>query len=71
MNMRMGRIGLAMMTASIGAMAFGDELGRATESLNALSRTMRLTQPSKHKNKPNKLSQKKRRLNARRLGKFK
>lgn len=69
--MRMGRIGLGMVLASMSAMAFGDALGQATESLNVLSRTMRLTQPSKHKNKPNKLSQKKRRLNARRLGKFK
>jgi len=67
----MRRLGLAMMSASIGAMAFGDGLNRATDSLNALSQIMRSAQPPKHKNKPNKLSQKKRRLNARRLGKSK
>ena len=67
--MRMRRLGLAMMTASIGAMAFGRELNRATGTLDDLSSALRFTQPPKHKNKPNKLSQKKRRLNARRLGK--
>ena len=71
--MRMNRRGLlGAITALLGmSTVFAGEMNRATESLNALSRTIRLTQLSKHKNKPNKLSQKKRRLNARRLGKFK
>lgn len=66
--MRMGRIGLGIALASLGTIAFGNELNRAGESLSALSRIMRLTQPSKYKSKPNRISQKKRRLNARRLG---
>lgn len=71
--MRMSRRGLLGSVAAWLGMStvFAGEMNRATESLNALSRTIRLTQPSKHKNKPNRLSQKKRRLNVRRLGKFK
>ena len=66
--MRIGRIGLGIALASLGTIAFGNELNRAGESLSALSRIMCLTQPSKYKAKPNRISQKKRRLNARRLG---
>jgi len=71
--MRMNRRGLlGAITAILGMSAvFADGMDRATNSLNALSRVMRLTQPNKYKSKPNRLSQKKRRLNARRLGKFK
>ena len=73
--MRMNRRGLlGAITAFLGMSAvFADGMDRATNSLNALSQVMRLTQPNKykHKSKPNRLSQKKRRLNARRLGKFK
>ena len=60
-----------MALASMGMMVVGDGMHRATDSLGALSRAMRLTQPAKHKSKPNRLSQKKRRLNARRQGKHK
>ena len=66
--MRIGRIGLGVALASLGTIVFGNELNRAGESLSALSRIMRLTQPSKYKSKPNRISQKKRRLNARRQG---
>ncbi|MFW1742868.1 hypothetical protein [Acinetobacter johnsonii] len=71
--MRMNRRGLlGAITATLGMSAvFANGVDRATNSLNALSRVMRLTQPNKYKSKPNRLSQKKRRLNARRLGKFK
>ena len=71
--MRMNRRGLlGAITAILGMSAvFAGGMDRATNSLNALSRVMRLTQPNKYKSKPNRLSQKKRRLNARRLGKFK
>lgn len=60
--MRIGRIGLGIALASLGTIAFGNELNRAGESLSALSRIMRLTQPSRYKSKPNRISQKKRRL---------
>ncbi|SDY60293.1 hypothetical protein [Acinetobacter kyonggiensis] len=71
--MRMNRRGLlGAITAFLGMSAvFADGMDRATNSLNALSQVMRLNQPNKYKSKPNRLSQKKRRLNARRLGKFK
>lgn len=59
--MRMSRIGLGMALASMGMMVVGGELNRATDSLGALSRAMRLTQPAKHKSKPNRISQAKRR----------
>ena len=59
--MRICRIGLGIALASLGAIAFGNELNRAGESLSALSRIMRLTQPSKYKSKPNRVSQAKRR----------
>ena len=63
---------LGAITAWLGMSAvFAGEMNRASNSLNALSRTMRLTQPSKNKNKTKKLSKKKRRLNARRLSKHK
>lgn len=63
---------LGAITAFLGMSAvFADGMDRATNSLNALSQVMRLNQPNKYKSKPNRLSQKKRRLNARRLGKFK
>lgn len=65
--MRMRRLGLAMMTASIGAMTASMDRMARTSSL--FSRSLESTK--NHKNKPNKLSQKKRRLNARRLGKSK
>ncbi|MEX5380548.1 hypothetical protein [Acinetobacter towneri] len=68
---RMSRMSFGIALASIGAMAFGDGMNRAANSLDALSQAMRLTQPSKYKSKPNRLSQKKRRLNARRQGKHK
>ena len=66
--MRLSRIGLGMVLASIWTMAVGDGMHRAADGFCALSRAMRLTQPSKYKSKPNRISQKKRRLNARRLG---
>ncbi|WP_228146187.1 hypothetical protein [Acinetobacter sp. ANC 4648] len=71
--MRMNRRGLlGAITAFLGMSAvFADGMDRATNSLNALFQVMRLNQPNKYKSKPNRLSQKKRRLNARRLGKFK
>ncbi|OTG82462.1 hypothetical protein B9T27_09030 [Acinetobacter sp. ANC 4648] len=63
---------LGAITAFLGMSAvFADGMDRATNSLNALFQVMRLNQPNKYKSKPNRLSQKKRRLNARRLGKFK
>lgn len=66
MNMRMSRIALGVALASMG---LNYELSRATEGLSALADVMRKTQPSYYKSKPNKLSQKKRRLIARRNGK--
>ncbi|TMS48225.1 hypothetical protein [Acinetobacter lwoffii] len=57
----MGRIGLSMAVASMGMMVIGEGLNRATDSLSALSQAMRLTQPAKHKSKPNRVSQAKRR----------
>lgn len=45
----------------MGMMVVGDGMHRATDSLGALSRAMRLTQPSKYKSKPNRVSQAKRR----------
>lgn len=59
--MRLGRIGLGMAMASMGMMMVGEGMHRATDSLGALSRAMRLTQPAKHKSKPNRVSQAKRR----------
>lgn len=60
--MRLSRIGLGMALASMGMMMVaGDEMHRAADSLGALSRAMRLTQPTKHKSKPNRISQAKRR----------
>lgn len=59
--MRMSRMSLGMALASMGMIAVSDEMHRATDSLGALSRAMRLTQPSKHKSKPNRISQAKRR----------
>ena len=52
---------LGMALASMGMMVAGDEMHRAADSLGALSRAMRLTQPAKHKSKPNRISQAKRR----------
>ena len=60
-NMRISRIGLGMALASMGMIVVSDGLNRSTDSLGALSRTMRLTQPAKHKSKPNRISQAKRR----------
>ena len=59
--MRLSRIGLGMALASMGMMVVGDGMHQATNSLGALSRAMRLTQPAKHKSKPNRVSQAKRR----------
>ena len=60
--MRMSRMSLGMALASMGMMmVVGDGMHRATDSLGALSRAMRLTQPAKHKSKPNRVSQAKRR----------
>ena len=59
--MRIGRIGLGVAMASMGMMVVGDGMHRDTNSLGALSRAMRLTQPAKHKSKPNRASQAKRR----------
>jgi hypothetical protein len=59
--MRMSRMSLGMALASMGMMVVGDGMHRATDSLGALSRAMRLTQPSKYKSKPNCVSQAKRR----------
>lgn len=50
-----------MALASMGMMVVGDGFNRATDSLSALSQAMRLTQPAKHKSKPNRVSQAKRR----------
>lgn len=65
--MRMSRIGLGMLVASMGAMSA--EMDRATNTLQDLSSILRWTTPPKIKSKPNKVSQKKKRLYARRLGK--
>ncbi len=59
--MRLSRIGLGMAMASMGMMMVDEGMHRATDSLGALSRAMRLTQPAKHKSKPNRVSQAKRR----------
>ena len=59
--MRMSRMSLGMALASMGAMLVSDEVHRAADSLGALSRAMRLIQPAKHKSKPNRVSQAKRR----------
>ena len=59
--MRMSRMSSGMALASMGMMVVGDGMHRATDSLGALSRAMRLTQPAKHKSKPNRVSQAKRR----------
>lgn len=59
--MRLSRIGLGMAIASMGMMMVDGGMHRATDSLGALSRAMRLTQPSKYKSKPNRVSQAKRR----------
>ena len=59
--MRLGRMSLGMALASMGMVVAGDGMHRATDSLGALSRAMRLTQPSKYKSKPNRVSQAKRR----------
>ena len=59
--MRLSRIGLGMAMASMGVMMVDEGMHRATDSLGALSRTMRLTQPSKYKSKSNRVSQAKRR----------
>jgi len=58
--MRLSRIGLGMAMASMGMMMVDGGMHRATDSLGALSRAMRLTQPSKYKSKPNRVSQAKR-----------
>ena len=60
-NMRLSRIGLGMAMASMGMMMVDEGMHRATDSLGALSRAMRFTQPSKYKSKPNRVSQAKRR----------
>lgn len=52
---------LGMALASMGMIAVSDEMHRAADNLDALSRAMRLTQPAKHKSKPNRISQAKRR----------
>ena len=59
--MRLSRIGLGMAMASMGMMMVDEGVHRATDSLGALSRAMRLTQSSKYKSKPNRVSQAKRR----------
>ena len=59
--MRLSRIGLGMAMASMGMMMVDEGMHRATDSLGALSRAMHLTQPSKYKSKPNRVSQAKRR----------
>ena len=72
--MRLSRIGLGVLVASLGstgsAMAFsGSDLSRIGADHGYFSRELsrkRTTKP-----KPNRLSQKKRRLNARRIGKQK
>ena len=60
-NIRLSRIGLGMAMAFMGMMMVDEGMYRATDSLGALSRAMRLTQPSKYKSKPNRVSQAKRR----------
>ena len=59
--MRMSRMSFGMALASMGMMMVDEGMHRATDSLGALSRAMRLTQPVKHKSKPNRVSQAKRR----------
>ena len=59
--MRLSRMSLGIALASMGMMVVGDGMHRATNSLGALSLAMRLTQPSKYKSKPNRVSQAKRR----------
>lgn len=70
--MRMSRINLGMLVASLGsmgsAMAFsGSRIGADYDFFGRELKKMRRVSSSK----PNKLSQKKRRLNARRMGKNK
>lgn len=57
----MSRMSFGMALASMGMMVVGDGFNWATDSLSALSQAMRLTQPAKHKSKPNRVSQAKRR----------
>ena len=58
--MRLGRIGLGMAIASMGMMMV-DGGCIELQIVWAHSRAMRLTQPSKYKSKPNRVSQAKRR----------
>ena len=59
----------AIMHAAVSVFGMGEAVGAAAQSTERLSFALRSIK--KYKSKPNKLSQKKRRLNARRLGKFK
>ena len=58
----MKRVSLGVALAAMGSAIFADGWERAPNSLKALSNAMRLIQPPKHKSKPNRVSQKKRRL---------
>jgi len=60
-----------MLLRLMGKMSLSNELLRAADGFKELSRIMRLTQPPRQWRKPNKMSQKKRRIIDRRLGKFK
>ncbi len=60
--MRMKRMSLGVVLAAMGSAIFTDGWERAPNSLGVLSNVMRLIQPPKHKSKPNRVSQKKRRL---------
>lgn len=59
--MRLTRLFHAFAVTAMSAMGFFNELQRAGDSLSALAQTLRLTQPSKYKSKPNRVSQAKRR----------
>ncbi|NWK62781.1 hypothetical protein HYI12_09380 [Acinetobacter sp. SwsAc3] len=63
--MRMSQMYLSMALAAMGSAIFADGWERAPNSLKALLNAMRFTQPSRHKSKPNRVSQKKRRIYAR------
>lgn len=59
--MRMSRMSFGMAIASMGMMVAGDGMSRSADSLSEISRIMRLSWTSKHKSKPNRISQAKRR----------
>jgi len=65
----MRRISAAIMRAVVSMFGMSEAIESATQSTKHFGFELRSTK--NHKSKPNKVSQKKRRLYARRLGKFK